>query len=229
MADLQRYFDFVRRYPQRFTNDPDGIEILLDPEQIAEAEHAVEEKLQRAGLPLEWAKVGVAFQDQYLLIVRDAVRFPDGSLGTYFRMTSMEEGVPGVVILPFYRNKIILERHYRHGPRTWLIEIPRGFGEPGLTPEENARREIQEEIGATVSRIESLGTLYVNSSMIGGYDCLFYAELDSLGDFEKGEGISGILQVSLSEFERMIAANEITDGFTLAAYARAKAKGLLVS
>lgn len=227
MADFQRYLGFARRYPQRFTNVPGGIEILFAPDQIAEAEGIIAEKLERAGLPREWAQVGVAFQDQYLLILRDAVRFPNGSLGTHIRMTSLEDDVPGVVMLPIFQGNVILEKHYRHGPRSWLFEIPRGFGEPGLTPEQNAHRELEEEIGAKISRIEPLGIYHQNSSMIGGYDCLFYTELETLGDFDQAEGIAALLQVPIAEFERMIADNEITDGFTLAVYARAKARHLL--
>ncbi len=169
----------------------------------------------------------MAFQDQYLLILRDAVRFPNGTLGTYLRMTSMAEDVPGVIILPIYEGKIVLERHYRHGPRAWLVEIPRGFGEEGLTPEENAQRELKEEIGADIVRLESLGIMRPDASSIGGYDCLFFAELASLGALDAGEGISNLIFVDLEEFHRMIADGDITDGFTLCAYARARAKNLL--
>ncbi len=50
MSDKARYFEFVRQYPQRFVNEPGGIEILLDPDLIAQAEHAVAEQLHRAGV-----------------------------------------------------------------------------------------------------------------------------------------------------------------------------------
>ncbi len=227
MSDKARYFEFVQRYPHRFTNVPGGIEILLDPDLIAQAEAAVAARLVARGLPAEWAEVGVAFQDQYLLMLRDAVRFPDGTLGTYLRMTSMAEDVPGVVILPMYQGKVVLERHYRHGPRAWLLEIPRGFGDRGFTPEENAQRELLEEIGAPIVRLESLGHVYVNSSSIGGYDCLFFAEIAALGKLDVGEGISGTMLVDIDQFNEMVASGEITDGFTLSAYARARAKNLL--
>lgn len=227
MSDKALYFDFVQRYPQRFVNVPGGIEILLEPDQIAQAEAAVAQRLVARGMPAEWADVGVAFHDQYTLLLRDAVRFPDGTLGTYLRETSMTDETPGVVILPVYQGKVVLERHYRHGPRAWMLEIPRGFGEKGHTPEENAQRELMEEIGAPIIRLESLGHVYVNSSSIGGYDCLFFAEIASLGKLDVGEGISQVLLVPIKQFHRMIADGEITDGFTLSAYARARAKNLL--
>lgn len=227
MTDKGRYFEYVRKYPQRFVNVPGGIEILLDPVEIARAEAAVAARLVAQGLPAEWAEVGVAFQDQYLLMVRDAVRFPDGRLGTYLRMTNMGEDVPGVIILPIYQGKVALERHYRHGPRAWMMEIPRGFGDAGLTPEENAKRELLEEIGATIIRLEPLGIVYVDSSSIGKYDSLFLAEIGSLGKLDVGEGISNVDLIPIEQFHQMIASGEITDGFTLSAYARARAKNLL--
>jgi ADP-ribose pyrophosphatase len=58
-------------------------------------------------------------------------------------------------------------------------------------------------------------------------DQLFFAEVESYTDAEIGEAITDILPTPLPEFERMIRDNEITDGFTLAAYTRAKLQGLL--
>ena len=226
MSDKKRYFELVAQYPQRFVNVPGGIDILLDPVLIAQAEAQVAQQLIARGLPPEWAEVGVAFQDAYLLMLRDAVRFPNGALGTYFRITSMEADIPGVAILPIYQGKIVLERHYRHGSREWLIEIPRGYGEAGFTPEENARRELMEEIGAAVIRIEPLGNIQLNASSWGGYDALFFAELATLGKLDAAEGISNLLLVDKAQFQEMIATGAITDGFTLCAYARAVAKNL---
>ena len=107
------------------------------------------------------------------------------------------------------------------------MEIPRGFGTKGLSSEENARRELEEEIGATISRLVSLGQTYPNTGMTSECDELFFAEVELYGNVEIEEAITDILPTPVSEFERMIRDNEITDGFTLAAYVRAKLKGLL--
>jgi len=175
----------------------------------------------------EWSQVGIAFRDQYLLLLRDAVRFPDGTVGTYIRFVDPRDGVPGVIVLPIYQGQILLLRHFRHATRSWHLEIPRGFGWQGLTSEESASRELEEEIGATPSRLVSLGQTYPNTGMTSECDELFYAEVESYGNAEAQEAIIEILPTSLPEFERMLRENEITDGFTLAAYARAKLKGLL--
>jgi ADP-ribose pyrophosphatase len=77
MSDKARYFDLVKRYPDRFTNVQGGIEILLDPAAITQVEQIVAARLVQQGLPPEWAEVGVAFQDQYMLILRDT-HYPHG-------------------------------------------------------------------------------------------------------------------------------------------------------
>src|SRR5260221_12364143 len=92
------------------------------------------------------------------MILRDAVCFPDGRLGIYSRMVG--DSTPGVIVLPIYQGPVLLIRHFRHATRTWHIEIPRGFGTKSFSSEENAFRELEEEVGATVSRLVSLGYVY---------------------------------------------------------------------
>lgn len=228
MSIRDRYFALVAERPELFVNPPGpSIKILLDEDEIREAEATVAERLAGRGLPAEWARVGIAYQDQYLLILRDAVRFPNGALGTYIRAVSPNGGAPGVVTLPVYDGNVVLIRHFRHGSRTWHWEIPRGFGEAGSTPEDNARRELEEEIGATGIQLTSLGPVNMDSDASGPPDEMFYAEIGSYGRPEVAEGISDLRVVSQGEFQRMICAAEITEGYTLAAYARAKALELL--
>jgi len=226
MRTLADYLAFAKAHPALFVNPPGGgFTILLDEAEISEAESQMAQWLKAKGLPTEWAQVGIAFQDQYAMILRDAVRFPNGALGTYTRMVG--DGTPGVIVLPIYRDQVLLIRHFRHATRTWHIEIPRGFGTKGLSSEENARRELKEEIGATISRLVSLGRVYPDTGALSEYNDFFYAEVESYGEIEADEAIVELLPTALSEFERMIRENEMTDGFTLTAYALAKAQGLL--
>lgn len=228
MSTLEDYLAFAKAHSTLFANPPEGgITILLNEDEIREAEATVARRLEAQGLPAEWARVGITFRDQYVFLLRDAVRFPGDFLGTYSRLISEEDDPRGVIILPVYQQQVLLIRHFRHATRTWHLEIPRGFGTKGLTSEENARRELEEEIGATISRLFSLGQTYPNTGMTSECDELFFAEVESYGDVEIQEAITELLPTTVSEFERMIRDNEITDGFTLAAYARAKLKGLL--
>ena len=228
MSGLADYLAFARANPMLFVNPPDGgITILLDEDEIREAEAQMAHWLESKGMPEEWSRVGIVYHDQYARLLRDAVRFPGGFLGTYIRSVGKGDDTPGVIILPLYNGQVLLIRHFRHATRTWHIEIPRGFGKKGLSSEENARREMKEETGATISRLVSLGSTYPDAAVSTECDALFYAEIESYGMAQEKEAITEILPTSVPEFERMIRENEITDGFTLAAYARAKAHSLL--
>ena len=83
---LAEYLAFSEAHPERFMNPPEGgFTILLKEAEISEVEAYMSQKLQAKGLPTEWSRVGIAYQDQYGMILRDAVRFPGGALGTYIR------------------------------------------------------------------------------------------------------------------------------------------------
>lgn len=222
------YRALIAGQPRLFDN-PDGapIEILLDEADIRAVEAEMRAQLAAQGLPESWATVGIAFQDQYMRVLRDAVRFPGGELGTYIRTIPAHPRVPGVIILPVFESHVILLRHFRHATRRWHLEIPRGFGSEGSTPEEDAKREIAEEVSGVCRRLVSMGPVQLDTGLSGGHDVLFYAELESIGAHDAGEGIETVLHVPLDAFDRMVADAEITDGFTLAAYARARATGLL--
>jgi ADP-ribose pyrophosphatase len=225
MADLTAYLSLVRSRPDLFRNPPDaGITILLDKTQIHKAEESVAHKLRAAGAPAEWAEVGVAFQDQYLLLVRDAVRFADGSLGTYIRAIPPERSFPGVVILPLWRNHVLLIRHFRHAARAWHSELPRGFGSDP-DPHVSARRELTEEIGATGIRLVDLGEAYAEDG--GGRVFYFLANVDMYGKPELHEAITDIMPTPVADFERMISHGKLKDGYLLIAYGLAKAKDLI--
>lgn len=226
MSTREEYFAFAETHPNLFANPPGaGFVILLHENEIREAEAIMSQWLKSQKLPIEWAQVGIAYQDQYRMILRDAVRFPNGLAGTYVRI--VRDGVPGVIVFPVYQRQVLLIRHFRHATRTWHIEVPRGYGEEGTSGEENARRELKEEIGATTSRLVALGQAYPDTGALSEYNNFFYAEVETYGDIEADEAIVEILPTPIAEFERMIRENEIEDGFTLTAYGLAKAKGLL--
>lgn len=229
MMTNREYLTFAQKHPQLFVNPPGVIfTILLDEDKIQQAEAEMTRRLAAHNLPAEWAKVGIVYQDQYLLLLRDAVRFPDGSLGTYIRFVN-PDGAPGVIILPVCQGRVVLLRHFRHATRTWHLEIPRGFGEQGSASEANARRELAEEIGAAGAGVHLvfLGEVYSDTGMSAASNKLYYAEIETYGKVDINEAIAKVHAVPIAEFERLIRDNEITDGLTLSAYAYAKARGLL--
>jgi ADP-ribose pyrophosphatase len=227
VSDLAAYLSLAKDRPELFHNPPGAaFEILLRESDIRQAEERAAERLQKAGASVEWAQVGVAFRDQYVLLLRDAVRFPDGSLGTYIRTVPPEHRFPGVVILPVWRGQVLLIRHFRHATRAWHLEIPRGFG-MDADARQSARHELKEEIGATKVNLVDLGEAYTDAGIDSSTVIFFYATVDSYGKPELDEGITDILPTSVTEFERMIGDGELKDGYLLTAYGLAKARKLI--
>ena len=199
MSTLADYLAFAKAHPALFVNPSQGgITILLDENEIREAEAQMAQWLQTKGMPSECAQVGIAYRDQYVLLLRDAVRFPNGSLGTYIRSVGADRSTPGVVVLSVYQGQVLLIRHFRHATRTWHLGIPSGFGMPGLSSEENAKRELEEEVAAIVSRLIPLGLVHLDVHTGADYVELFFAEVESYGEVEVQEGITELLPACAS-------------------------------
>ncbi len=224
------YWSLMRKSPHLFDNEKAKIVIVEDEEAVRQWQQHRQAELKEKALPPSWAEIGVVFDDPNLLILRDLVEFPGGYRNGYVRLYNrafLEHGAAGVVVLPVKEDKILLIRHYRHATRSRHWEIPRGFGQPGVSAEIQARNEVKEEVGGVVEELIALGLLYNNTGLEGNPIHLFLARLTSIGRMETEEAIETFRWVSVAQLERMIADGEITDGFTIAAYTRAKLKGLI--
>ena len=226
---LLNYIELLSKNPGLISNKNALIKIIINETKIKIWEVETKDKLITAGQPPEWAKIGLVYSDPYIIILRDLVEFPGGRIGSYFRLINQADlqGGQGVVILASMNNKYLLLRQYRHPIRSWSFEVPRGFGEPGTSAEEQAQTEIREEVEGEISKLFDLGIYFNNTGLEGNKVKLFFAKLASIGRPAKEEGIESLYWVSLKELEDMIANAQITDGFTIAAYTRAKLRGLL--
>lgn len=222
-----RYDELRAVAPAAFVNPPGApVEVLVEPADVAAAEESMRKMLVAQGLPETWARTGVAYADQYMVIVRDAVRFANGRLGTYIRTIDLGDA-PGVVVLPRHQDRVVLLHHFRHSTRQWHLEVPRGFGEAGASAEASARRELLEEISAMATRLEPLGVVNADSGLHGAAVHLFYAEVDVPLVSDDEEGIDTIRMVTPEELGDLIRDGEINDGYTIAAFTRARLRGLL--
>ncbi|MCI0564616.1 MAG: NUDIX domain-containing protein, partial [Nitrososphaera sp.] len=158
-----------------------------------------------------------------------ASRFSTGSWHQVRILAAMLKPTLIRIRLTYKDGMILIMRHFRHATRSWHWEIPRGFGEAGVSAEENARNEVEEEVGGVVAELISLGILHNNAGLEGHEEKLFLARLLSIGQPGQNEGIQSFRWVSVLELEGMIASGEITDGFTIAAYARAKLNGFFIT
>jgi len=129
--------------------------------------------------------------EPWLRVHRQAVRLPDGRvIDDYYQVE-----VPDccIVYAETPAGEAILERQYKHGPRSVGLSLPAGTIEAGEPPLAAARRELLEETGYVADEWQALGSFTINGNNGGGQAHLFHArgarrvaEPDS-GDLEQME------------------------------------------
>lgn len=163
-------------------------------------------------------RFGIVYQSRYNRFLVDPVLAADGRIFPYERVLPTVEG--GVVILTRCRGKYILLRQFRHALRRTQYAFPRGFSEAGAGIVEDVRRELQEELGATLAEEpRELGCIAPDSGLTGGCVRVFAAELSEYREMCGHEGILEVAVLSDEELEMRIRDGSIDDGFTLGAYA----------
>ncbi len=225
-ADYRRYRELAETRQDLFARPAGGISILLDESDIAAASKVVADRNRARGLPPASASVGVLVEDAYILVLRDAVRFPDGSLGTHNRVI-YANGSRGVGVLPLFEGRIVLLRVFRHAIGRFLLEIPRGSVEVGDGLEETVLREIAEEVGGHVTGATHLGRTFCDTSLSNTGLDYFVAELSRVGEPQLAEGIFDIVQVTPARFAEMLTAGEIEDAHAVNAYCLARMRDLV--
>ena len=66
--------------------------------------------------PDESGDFGIKYEDPYVILVRDRVRFPGGKEGGYIRLINRGElaGSPGAVMVPLWAGSVVFIRIFRH-------------------------------------------------------------------------------------------------------------------
>lgn len=206
MDKIARYFDYIEMFPKLFSPNH-YLRIVTDRKEITE--YALNDD----------NGIGVIYENEYFAVVVDLLETESGNRYTSTRIIN-RNGYNGVVIVPIYNEKIVLLEHFRHGTRQLEIELPRGFSDPGLLPEENAIKEVFEEIGGKVSKLESCGSIISDTGLTGGEVHIFTCNLESIGNVSSEEGIKEYKLLSLAEIEELIYKGIIKDSFTISAISK---------
>jgi ADP-ribose pyrophosphatase len=221
---MARYFDLLARQPELGRNAPDAdIHILTDPQLVQQACDAAHVARAARNLDVSDLRVGVLASDPYMTMIRDAVRFGNGSLGLYNRIFENAS----VAVLPLIGDRPVVIRIFRHGLRQWSLEFPRGGVEPGETNEESARREVREEIGGNVLELIDTGEFTPGGSILAIRARLYVARIDQIRALDQAESIHEATAVTVHELEEMIRSGQIIDGFSISLFARARVLRLI--
>lgn len=142
-------------------------------------------------------------------IIRDVVQHPGGA-----------GGVP-----LFADGRIALVRQYRHPAKRDLLEIPAGKIDAGEAPETCAAREIEEELGVRVGRIEKLAEFYSTPGFCEEKLFVYLAtELEPGEQHLDHDETVEIVYLSLAEAWQLVERGEIEDAKTIIALLLTKQK-----
>lgn len=110
---------------------------------------------------------------------------------------------------------IVLIRQYRYAANDYLYEIPAGRLDPGESPEECARRELQEETGYSASQVRRLTTIYTTPGFTDEIIHIFVADdLTGGAASREPDEFMELQSMPLSRAVAMVHSGEIMDAKT---------------
>src|SRR4030065_690444 len=93
------------------------------------------------------------YKSPYVQLHCDDVRLPEGTSIQFARVDER----PFSVIVPTISDKLVMIYNYRYPLDENCLEFPSGHIEVGESPEQAARRELEEELGYTAGQLRLIG------------------------------------------------------------------------
>lgn len=167
--------------------------------------------------------------DDFFKVEEAQLRFEqfDGKMSPLVRRLNLERG-DSVAVLVLNKNtgRLILVSQFRYpayvNNQGWTIEAIAGMIDPGESPEQAARREIEEEIGLKITTFEHISTFYPSPGGSSEQIHLYYSEVSGeQAKYNKTGGLIGhgedimALELSPEEALQKIRSGEIVDAKTL--------------
>jgi len=140
----------------------------------------------------------------------------------YFRPDAVS-----VLLVDKKNEKILLTKQFRlatflnHSDTGYLVETCAGLIDDGETPEQAAIREVEEETGYQLTKVEKIGGMYTSAGGITEYVHLFTANFDSNGIHGKGGGKEGegedieLIEMTLNEAREKLKQGWFIDAKTM--------------
>lgn len=210
---IEGYFDLMHARPDLFTPS-ETIPICAD-------RRAMLRFIEQTG-----RDVGLVFDNgKYYQVVCDLIdgdpRYAYGRVLYPYRVGNGTVIIPRLV-RPGEPPRFGILHVYRHSIRAMSGgEFPRGFQEPGITPEQNAVKELREEFGIgedLLERVVFLGESRADTGLTSGQVQIYLADVREAPEANLGhEGIKKSEWISEDELLDRLARGELLDGMTHAA------------
>jgi 8-oxo-dGTP pyrophosphatase MutT (NUDIX family) len=174
--------------------------------------------------PIEQLRRATVFENQFVTVFNDSVRFNDGSLGQYVRIRP-GNGLPGVVIVPHSSGKLGLVKVFRYPIGAWQWGFPRGFAHDA-DPLTTAKAELAEELGLE-GPLSLIGWFTPDSGLLDSRVAVVLADVDqTAANPVDVREVADVAWLTIPELQANLGEPEYDDGMTMAALALVAAKGV---
>lgn len=219
---IDAYLDLISQHPHLIRDPEHQLPVITDRALLIEQQELLYRKADTTGNARVWYDLGIVAQDPWVVVLRDLVQFPNGTYGGYIRTlnrrSQIERSGKDVVVLVTVDSNVLLMKHFRHDDRQWHWECPRGFGEAGLSPAENARKEVQEETNLEILELQQLNG---DNEQIA----FFHAVCRGIAtNCDEQETIASYLLVDSNTLKQMLINGQISDPYTVRAIMLASIK-----
>jgi len=157
------------------------------------------------------------FEGKMINVRVDRVRLPDGKEST----REVVDHPGAVVIVPVLGEKILFVEQYRYPIEQVLLELPAGKLDPGESPEECAKRELEEETGYKAKKLSYLGKIFTTPGFTTEVIHIFAAEdLEKTTQNTDPDEFIEVKELHIEEVLSLLRNAEIEDSKTICALTR---------
>ncbi|GAB5562491.1 MAG: NUDIX hydrolase [Synoicihabitans sp.] len=160
--------------------------------------------------------------DEWMHLRADTCEREDGLVIAPYYVMEIRDFVHTIPVLE--DGRIVLVRQYRHATGMFGLEFPGGILDEGEDPLAGARRELQEECGATGGAWSEVAVFYPNPArQTNRFHCFLGKEvaLDGTTDFDTNEELELHL-LTAQEIDQAIAAGTFHQAPHIAAFLMAR-------
>ena len=208
MYKIQEYLELLQRTGYKTQNNP-LLRIITENVEICD-------NMAKTG-----SEIGIVYRGAYNTFVVDLLEDSNGNRFAHERIIKNHPD-NSVVVVPVYNGKFVLLKQFRYSMNDYQLSFPRGNGEVNISAENNAVKEIIEELHSEVISLKRMNKVISDSGICGDMVNIFVCEITEPAVKAGYEGIESYCLVSYNELKQMIVNGMINDGFTLAAFAMLK-------